>query len=90
MEIEAEYVPVVVACPNAAALGRYGVSWSGAREGQGIMPRFAESACTWVARILAVAGVGLMLGACTKCDVPTWPSSQPGAPASCHGDAPTR
>ena len=30
------------------------------------------SAGTWLARLLAVAGVGLMLGACTKCDVPTW------------------
>jgi hypothetical protein len=49
----------------------------------GSMPRFLVSADTWMARLLAVACVGLMLGACTKCDVPTWPPAQlAGAPAS--------
>ncbi len=37
-------------------------------------------------RLLMVAGVGLMLGACTKCDVPNLlPASTPHA---CHSDAP--
>jgi hypothetical protein len=36
-------------------------------------------------RLLALLGFGLMLGACTKCDVPTWQhSSTGGAPAACH------
>jgi hypothetical protein len=52
------------------------------------MPRFLVSADTRMARFLAVACVGLMLGACTKCDVPTWPPAA--APASCHSDAPAR
>jgi hypothetical protein len=55
------------------------------------MPRIVASAGTWLARLLAVAGVGLMLGACTKCDVPTWPPASPAAvPLSCHSDAPAR
>jgi hypothetical protein len=39
-----------------------------------------------VQRLLAIAGIGLMLGACSKCDVPTpWQhSSAGGAPAACH------
>jgi len=32
-------------------------------------------------------GFGLMLGACTKCDVPTWRSDAGSTPAACH-DAP--
>ena len=57
-----------------------------------LAPLFSSKSLPARARtIVALAiTVGLMLGACTKCDVPTWPSSQPGAPASCHGDAPTR
>ena len=36
-------------------------------------------------RLLALLSVALMLGACTKCDVPTWQhSSTGGAPAACH------
>jgi hypothetical protein len=31
-----------------------------------------------LAMLVAVLGVGLALGACTKCDVPTW------TPSSCH------
>jgi hypothetical protein len=55
------------------------------------MPRFVVSAGTWMARLLAVTCFGLMLGACTKCDVPTWsPQSAAAIPLSCHGDAPAR
>jgi len=40
--------------------------------------------------LLAVLGLGLALGACTKCDVPTWQPNKPsGTPLSCHGDAPS-
>jgi hypothetical protein len=36
-------------------------------------------------RLLALLGFGLMLGACTKCDVPTWQHSSTGdAPVACH------
>jgi hypothetical protein len=36
-------------------------------------------------RLLALLGFGLMLGACTKCDVPTWQHSSAGdAPVACH------
>jgi hypothetical protein len=36
-------------------------------------------------RFLALLGFGLMLGACTKCDVPTWQHSSTGdAPVACH------
>ena len=36
-------------------------------------------------RLLALLGFGLMLGACTKCDVPTWQHSGLGdAPVACH------
>jgi hypothetical protein len=55
------------------------------------MPRLVANALTWMARLLVVAGVGLMLGACTKCDVPTWPPASAAAvPLSCHSDAPAR
>jgi hypothetical protein len=55
------------------------------------MLRIAASALAWMARLLAVAGVGLLLGACTKCDVPTWPPASAAAvPLSCHSDAPAR
>jgi len=40
-------------------------------------------------RLLALVGFALMLGACTKCDVPTWQHSSSGdAPVACH-DSPT-
>jgi hypothetical protein len=49
------------------------------------MPRIVANAGTWWARLLAVAGLGLTLGACTKCDVPTWQRSSSGdAPVACH------
>ncbi|MGD0147953.1 MAG: hypothetical protein ABSB77_05145 [Xanthobacteraceae bacterium] len=36
-------------------------------------------------RLVALLGVALMLGACTKCDVPTWQHSSTGdAPVACH------
>jgi hypothetical protein len=36
-------------------------------------------------RLLALLGFAFMLGACTKCDVPTWQHSSNGAtPAACH------
>jgi len=42
-------------------------------------------------RLAALLGFGLMLGACTKCDVPTWPPASAAAvPLSCHSDAPAR
>jgi hypothetical protein len=47
-------------------------------------PRGARVA---VALVVAI-GAGLMLGACTKCDVPNWFPNKPGqSPQSCH-DAP--
>jgi hypothetical protein len=42
-------------------------------------------------RLVVVIGVGMALGACSKCDVPTWqPNRAPGSPLSCHGDAPVQ
>jgi hypothetical protein len=35
-------------------------------------------------RLLAVVAFGLALGACSKCDVPTWRHDSPAAPQSCH------
>ena len=36
-------------------------------------------------RLLALLGFVLMLGACTKCDVPSWQHSSSGdAPVACH------
>ncbi len=41
-----------------------------------------------VAIMAALLGLGLALGACSKCDVPTWQPNRP-APQSCHdGPAP--
>jgi len=38
-----------------------------------------------VLRLLALLGFALMLGACTKCDVPNWQRSNSGdAPVACH------
>jgi hypothetical protein len=53
------------------------------------MPSILGFAADRMLRLLAVAGVGLMLGACTKCDVPGWQHSDAGsAPLACHSDAP--
>ncbi len=54
---------------------------------RGIMPRIVVGTGGWTVRLLAVVAVGLLLGACTKCDVPTWPRSPAAVPLSCHGDA---
>jgi hypothetical protein len=36
-------------------------------------------------RLFALLGFALMLGACTKCDVPNWQHSSSGdAPVACH------
>jgi hypothetical protein len=36
-------------------------------------------------RLLPLLGFALMLGACTKCDVPAWQHSSTGdAPVACH------
>jgi hypothetical protein len=41
-------------------------------------------------RLVALLGLGLMLGACSKCDVPTpwWHGSD--VPASCHSEPPAQ
>ena len=45
----------------------------------------------WLPRLAAVLGIGLLLGACSKCDVPTWQrSSLDGAPAACHDGPPAQ
>jgi len=59
------------------------------REGSGIAP--ARAAGAWLTRLAAVLGIGLLLGACSKCDVPTWQrSSLDGAPAACHDGPPAQ
>lgn len=40
-----------------------------------------------VVRFLALLGFALTLGACSKCDVPTWQHGSAGnAPVACHGE----
>jgi len=40
---------------------------------------------TALLRLLPLLGFALMLGACTKCDVPVWQHSSTGnAPVACH------
>jgi hypothetical protein len=34
--------------------------------------------------LLLLVGFGLALGACSKCDVPTWRHEAPVTPQSCH------
>lgn len=51
----------------------------------------ASAAGRWLLRLAAVLGIGLLLGACSKCDVPTWQhSSLGGAPAACHEGPPAQ
>jgi hypothetical protein len=42
-----------------------------------------------VARLVALLGLALMLGACSKCDVPDWFHTSP-APHACHDGAPAQ
>jgi hypothetical protein len=50
-----------------------------------IAPNTARFAGRPALRLILLLGVGLMLGACSKCDVPTWQHSSAGAaPAACH------
>jgi hypothetical protein len=53
------------------------------------VPKSARNAAERIPRRLTllgcVVGFGLALGACSKCDVPTWLPNQPGqAPHVCH------
>ena len=53
------------------------------------MTRMARIAGNRLLPLVVVVGFGMALGACSKCDVPTWqPNRAPGPPLSCHGDAP--
>jgi hypothetical protein len=59
----------------------------------GHTPRIApaRAARLWLPRLAAVLGIGLLLGACSKCDVPTWQrSSLDGAPTACHDGPPAQ
>jgi hypothetical protein len=51
----------------------------------------AHAARRWLPRLAAMLGIGLLLGACSKCDVPAWQrSSLDGAPAACHDGPPAQ
>jgi hypothetical protein len=52
------------------------------------MSRIAQRAGLPLLRLVALLAFGLMLGACTKCDVPTpWEHSSAGTtPAACHNE----
>jgi hypothetical protein len=53
--------------------------------------RLARMAGAPMLRLLILLGFGLALGACTKCDVPTWPRSSAGLmPAVCHDGPPAQ
>ena len=55
-----------------------------------IAQHVADMATVRMLRLIVFLGFGLMLGACTKCDVPGWQRSESGAaPLACHSDAPT-
>ena len=50
-----------------------------------IVPRSPRRARRRVLPLIALLGIGLALGACTKCDVPAWPHSGSAAfPLFCH------
>jgi hypothetical protein len=52
------------------------------------MARLMGPSARFAAVLAAVVGIGLLLGACSKCDVPNWFPNRPGQnPQSCH-DAP--
>jgi hypothetical protein len=40
--------------------------------------------------LLAIAALGLALGGCSKCDIPTWGSPSPLPPQSCHDGPDTK
>jgi len=47
--------------------------------------RIAPRAAARLAAVLAcIIGLGLALGACSKCDVPTWMPNNQNAPHTCH------
>jgi hypothetical protein len=49
----------------------------------------ARFAAGHMARLIIFVSLGLILGACTKCDVPGWQHSESEmAPLACHSDAP--
>jgi hypothetical protein len=56
--------------------------WGAENSGAGI----ARNACIRAAGVLMLVGVAAMLGACSKCDLPTpWEhGSLGGTPAACH------
>lgn len=39
-------------------------------------------------RLVVALGFGMALGACSKCDIPTYQPNR--APLSCHGDTPVQ
>ncbi|HEY1981748.1 MAG TPA: hypothetical protein VGH13_16865 [Xanthobacteraceae bacterium] len=45
-------------------------------------PADRRALCRFVV-LAALCGFGLVLGACSKCDVPNWLATQPG-PHACH------
>jgi hypothetical protein len=57
--------------------------------GQRTMKQNGKRAAMIAVRFGAAIAFGLMLAACTKCDVPSWKrGSNDGAPVACHDDAP--
>ena len=51
----------------------------------------ADAARKWLPGLAAVLGIALLLGACSKCDVPTWQhSGLDGAPTACHDKRPAQ
>jgi len=54
---------------------------------QGLPSAFARTARTRLWRLLVALGLGLTLGACSKCAVPNWQrSSAATTPTACHGE----
>jgi hypothetical protein len=53
----------------------------------GLMRTIANLAGARSLRLLVVVVFGLALGACSKCDMPTWHHDPPATPQSCHDDA---
>jgi hypothetical protein len=53
----------------------------------GLMRTITDLAGARSSRLLVVVVFGLALGACSKCDMPTWHHDPPAAPQSCHDGA---